>query len=336
MRYKLWFSIACVVLLLLTLTSVSACNKTPEPEQPPETTMPAAPATEEPITSDSPPAPPATEEPREYTFLWEIKSDTTRVHLLGSIHVGSLDIYPLAQSIEDAYDAAEYLVLEIDTSEISDDEAAIQLIRYGLDAGGSDLSTKVSEELYTWLTDEFARFDVDLSLLASFRPWVISLTLNQFQVEELGYEAQYGIDMYFQNQAIVADKEILELESAAYQFEVLSSIPDDLWVLDLEKVMQKPLDKEEMERLYDAWLAGDTNFMAELVFAPLNDDPRMAPIYEVMFDVRNAQMLEKIMDYLADNETYFVIVGAGHLVGENGLLKLLEEQGYTVTQVERR
>jgi uncharacterized protein YbaP (TraB family) len=44
-------------------------------------------------------------------------------------------------------------------------------------------------------------------------------------------------------------------------------------------------------------------------------------------------MAEKIEEFLADDEIYFVVVGAGHLVGENGLINLLKNQGYETEQL---
>lgn len=336
-KTRLLFAVVVLISLLLLLT-VSACANKNEVEPvdssglPPTVESPKAPDT----APVSDPVIPDEAEVKEYAFLWEIASGTTKIYLLGSIHIASLDIYPLAQSIEDAYAEAEYLVLELDSTQTSEAETTQLIVQHALYPPDTNLKAEISAELYTWLSEEFGQSGIEISQLAPFRPWFISLSLTQLQTQDLGYEAQYGIDMYFQNKAVVSGKEILELESAEYQFEVLGSIADDLWIFDLENTMQYPMVEGDMERFYDAWLQGDVNFMEKLALEPLIEYPQLKPLYDVMFDVRNAQMAEKIAGYLADDKVYFVIVGAGHLVGETGLISVLEEQGYAVSQVERQ
>jgi len=65
----------------------------------------------------------------------------------------------------------------------------------------------------------------------------------------------------------------------------------------------------------------------------LPPDPSLAPVVQKLFDERNVKMLAKIEGYLNSNGSYFVIVGAGHLVGKRGLVELLKSKGYAVEQL---
>src|SRR4030042_3960106 len=66
------------------------------------------------------------------SFIWEISSDSTQVYLLGSVHVASQDLYPLNNSIEDAFNSSTYLVVEVNTDNLTPDEANQLLMDYGM------------------------------------------------------------------------------------------------------------------------------------------------------------------------------------------------------------
>ena len=63
------------------------------------------------------------------------------------------------------------------------------------------------------------------------------------------------------------------------------------------------------------------------------DERRFSSINEMLIIRRNRNIVLKIDDYLKTKATYFVVVGAGHLLGEKGIIQLLKERGYTVEQL---
>jgi uncharacterized protein YbaP (TraB family) len=65
----------------------------------------------------------------------------------------------------------------------------------------------------------------------------------------------------------------------------------------------------------------------------MKEDPRMSSIIDKLYNKRNEKMASKIQEYLKTKETYFVVVGAGHLVGSKGIIEILREKGYTVEQL---
>jgi uncharacterized protein YbaP (TraB family) len=127
---------------------------------------------------------------------------------------------------------------------------------------------------------------------------------------------------------------ILELESTEYQFQILSSIPDDLIIESLQEDLDYYSAGEDFEELFTTWEEGDYLKMESLVFGSLDQNPELSLFYETVFDKRNITMAEKIEGYLENDETYFVVVGAGHLVGDNGLVNLLGKKGYSIRQLE--
>ena len=270
------------------------------------------------------------------SFIWKVTSETTHVYLLGSIHVASQELYPLDKTIDDAFDSTDYLVVEFNTNNLTQGHAMQLLLEYGTYPQGDGLKKNVPEDLYNKLETQFQEFNMDMSSFDSFRPFVAYNVLSQLILESFGYDSEYGIDLYFMNLADEYNKSILELESPDYQMYLLSSIPDETII----GLMQYDIDNWETEyylqELFDAWVAGDAVKIETLVFEVLVEEPEMvAPYFEIMVDRRNFEMLEKIKGYLADDKVYFIVVGAGHLVGENGLINLLKNAGYDVEQLDK-
>jgi uncharacterized protein YbaP (TraB family) len=149
---------------------------------------------------------------------------------------------------------------------------------------------------------------------------------------ELGYESEYGIDTHFLEEAEADGRDILELESAEFQFDIFDSLSDELQIMLLEDAVDNPVTGDDMEALFEAWSTGDVAKMEQMVFEDIEEDENYRIFLNIIGDERNFQMTEKIEQYLQDDGIYFVVVGAAHLVGENGIINLLDSQGYQVTQ----
>jgi uncharacterized protein YbaP (TraB family) len=304
-RYKLSINILAVLLLVLIFFST---------------------------TCGCPAVSPTPTEAQGKSFIWKVSSTTTSAYLLGSIHAAKPDIYPLDSAIEDAFASAKYLVVEVNVNNVDNQKVTDILLEHGVYPLGEGLRDNLSSSLYDALTEQFERFGVNIAILDSYRPWVILMTLEQLTLQDLGYLPENGIDYYFLDKA-AQTKMILELETAEFQLELLYSLPDELIIKSLEYDVENMTLQEDMEELLQIWEDGDAAKMESMLFEGLTEEPELAPYYEKLFDERNFIMAVKIEEFLADDEIYFVVVGAGHLVGENGLVNLLSEKGYTIEQL---
>jgi len=273
------------------------------------------------------------EEEKEKSFIWQVSSDVSTIYLLGSIHVASFGIYPLDSTIEDAFKIADNLVVEVNVKEVDEMETTELMLEHGIYSEGDGLRKNVPKDIYEKLDEYFWEWGIDIAALDMFRPWVIYLMMEQLRMEELNCSQQYGIDVYFIEKAIRDEKDIFELETAVYQIKLLRMVLDDLMFLMLEEDLTDPITQEDYDFMLEAWEDGDVEKMESIVFEGLANEPGLAFFYEKMYDERNIRMANKIEGFLADKETYFVVVGAGHLVGENGLVSILDDRGYEVVQL---
>ena len=99
----------------------------------------------------------------------------------------------------------------------------------------------------------------------------------------------------------------------------------------LMKTTVKDIDMLESEfgDLLKAWQSGDSEKLEKL----LNEAMEEAPvIYKRLVTERNRRWLSKIEELTRGKENAIIIVGAGHLVGTNGVVELLKKKGYKVAQ----
>ncbi len=160
------------------------------------------------------------------------------------------------------------------------------------------------------------------------------LLIFQTQLKRMGLDNSIGIDNHFIQQAKNVRKPIQELETAEFQMKLLSSLPEKLQdELPLATLLQVEQGSELMDRTFAAWRAGDANAMEEVVAYQVRDYPFLRPVMDKLLDERNDEMSKKIDRMLQNGKTYFVAVGAGHLVGQRGIVEQLKARNYRVDQM---
>lgn len=266
------------------------------------------------------------------SFLWKVQSKTNTVYVLGSIHYLKKEMYPLDEKIEKAFEQADVLAVEADVTNI--EKVDVQKLFGGAFYTESEtLEKHLSPKTYALLKQELNELGASLEVANKYKPWFLAISLVSLEISKLGFDPNYGIDRYFLSRASET-KKILELESLEYQFHLSSSLPEkdqELFLLYTLKDV-KVLDKE-LDRLMKAWSTGDERGIESIITRTVKEDKRLVPIYEKFIYQRNRNMASKIEDYLKAKETYFIIVGAGHLVGSQGIIQILKGKGFTVEQL---
>lgn len=266
-------------------------------------------------------------------FLWEVRSGTNTVHLLGSIHFARADLYPLAAEIDEAFERSKYLVVE---ANISDTTTAFPaLMEKAFYGSGDSIRNHVSAETLRLLERKLSEYGLELAAFETFKPWLLSFSLLGMDLQRLGILPQHGIDMHFLKKA--GKRQILELESSAEQTRILDGF-DDAGQEALLRGALADFEKTrvEMEEIIDSWKAGDTRRVERVFARQARESSALGEVYDELLGSRNRRMVTKIDEYLRSGETHFVVVGAGHLVGREGLVTLLRERGYRPVQVRRR
>ena len=269
-------------------------------------------------------------------FCWKVAGAAGgAVYLLGTIHVGRADFYPLPAVIETAFKTADTLVTETDLVEPQDSARLLKLL---LQKGMYPLGDSVENHIGAETRAHLAKYIAGAKELASdythLKPWFLSVAIAVVEAKRQGLDTNSGIDRHFVDEATAMKKPIETLETSEFQLELMNSFSEELQdrlllsaLLDTEK---KP---ELMDHMLQAWKTGDADALHAMTMRYLRDYPVLKPVFEKMFDERNDAMSEKIESFLKTPKTYFVAVGAGHLTGERGLIAELRARNYTVEQL---
>jgi len=272
-------------------------------------------------------------------FLWKATSKTTTVYLLGSLHVAKPDLFPLPKAIEDAFADSRKLVVEVNVEGLDQLKILQQTFEKGMypKDKGETLSKAVSKETLKLLEKYCAeKKELKMAALEPMRPWLLTMLLMAEELKASGFSEE-GIDKHFLKKAKTQKKPIMELETAGAQLDLFTQMTPEVQDKMLAKTLTEAGSmKNQMEKIIAAWKAGDAEAMTETVLRdPVRRHPESKAVMVKLFDDRNAKMVEKIEGMLKDNETCFVMVGAGHLVGEKGIVKLLQDKKIEVEQVKR-
>jgi hypothetical protein len=266
-------------------------------------------------------------------FLWKVKSKTATVYLLGSVHAAKKELYPLDAAITKAFQASDTVVFEVPMDNQTQLDAAVKLARAARYADGDSLEKHLDKETKKQLEEYLTRAKLKPKAFAGFRPWFVAMNIVLLEVQKAGYSASQGVDLHFLKKAQAAKMPILGLETVDDQVGVFKSLDAKTQV----KMLKQALDEaaktgETLDKTLKAWTTGDAKALDELMLKPLRTS-EYKTLYKELFLDRNAKMAKKIEGYLSTDKTYFVIVGAGHLVGKGSIVDLLKSaKRYDVEQ----
>lgn len=260
--------------------------------------------------------------------------------LFGSIHVGREDYYPLPDYVLNAFHQSDSLAVELDIVAFEKDMSAqMSAILPLVYQDGTTISDHIPKELYDKCVDILKEYNSYLSGLDIYCPAFWSSMIDSLMVAELGGDVDLGIDRHLLDLANKANKEILEIESAKFQYQMMADFDDDVQIALLESSVESYEDKkkakEDLKDMMDLWASGDEKAFAEYLAA---DDEDMteeekqsyAKYEKAMLTDRNLSMAQYARQALASGKEVFICVGAAHIVGEGAVVDLLEEQGYIV------
>ena len=268
---------------------------------------------------------------QEKSFLWKAQSKTNTVFLLGSVHFLRKENYPLKSAIEQAYQKAKRIVLEIDLQSAAPDKIQSLIVQKGLYPDGSSLQQSVSGETFSLLEKRAQEFGLPVAALNRFRPWYAAVTLLSLKLNRLGFDQKQGLDRYFFDRAAKDKKDIAGLETLEYQIGVFDQMsPSDQEQMLLQTLKEMDLLEKDLDKLIQGWLAGDIEALDALLLESFRQFPKMQKI--ILVD-RNRQWLPKIESLLSQGDPCLVVVGAAHLVGKEGVIEMLKTRGYTVEQL---
>jgi len=274
-------------------------------------------------------------------LLWKVEDADNAVYLLGSFHMLRKDDYPLSADVDRAFADAEALVLELSPEEMTSPQLGIAMAQAALRSDGSrladDLTPELSAKLETWAAANekgLAAMGLRADVLQRLDPWFVGLSITLVEMSKLGLDSELGLDMHMIRRARDAGIPAVGLEKGSEQIAIFEGMDKTEQLQFLAESLDEAQDAgAEMESLHSAWRRGDQDALWNGMAADLRRD--YPALYRRINVTRNdawMPRLQRMLDEERENDT-LVVVGALHLLGEDGVVEKLRAKGYKVERI---
>lgn len=281
--------------------------------------------------ADAPPVP----------LLWKVSDADNALYLLGSFHLLKPGDYPLSDDVEVALADAETLLFEISPEEMGSPALGAAMAQAAMRTDdtrlGDELTPEVAARLDAWLAANAAslqKMGMAPEALRIFEPWFAGLMISIVEMTNLGLDPELGLDMHLAEAARKADKPTAGLETGVQQIALFDGMGTQEQLQLLEEALGDAAEsRRQIEQLHAAWRAGDV----ETLWTGMAADMRLEypQLYRRINVERNdawVPTLEARLGQPGDDDT-LVVVGALHLLGDDGVVEKLRTLGYTVERI---
>jgi len=267
--------------------------------------------------------------PASKGLIWAVERDGKTSWLVGTLHLLPPEAYPLPAAEEAAFQSAETLIEEADPDELRTPEAAAKLLKRAFFPPGQTLQASVAASTFKVIVESATQAGLPVDAVQRMRPWMVAVTLAALEMQSAGFDPALGIDRHFRDRALAMKKPVRTLEGALEQVAMLEALGPALQdALVIEALQGASTEVTQVRTLMTAWQAGDASAIERLLVDSAKDAPA---IHQALFTDRNKRWVPKIEACLAAGRC-MVVVGAGHLVGTDGLVDLLSRRGYRLIQ----
>lgn len=260
---------------------------------------------------------------QENTVLWKISGNNlkTESYLLGTIHVMCPEDFVMLDKVKKAVGEVDQVIFEVD---LFNAENTALMQQKMMVAAPNFLSTLDAGQIKL-IDSVLTANELSIRMFDMLHPAMVMslLTLKSFNCPDIMNVKSVEKEVY----TLAQNKKIADLETVDFQMDMLVKIATAQYfyqylklyhdVSSLTQKMVQAYNKEDLEALQH--IIEDPNWMTP-------------EVYDLMLTQRNVKWIEKLPIQIAESKS-LIAVGAAHLIGEVGLIKLLRDKGYTVTPV---
>ncbi len=263
--------------------------------------------------------------------VWKVSGEQHSLYIGGTLHILKPSDFPLPKQFDEAYSVTETLVLEADLSDFGSGDAQNELTSMMMWQDGSKLSDHLNAATLERLTKKLKTYGLPANVLMDFKPGLASMTMGMIELGSHGLSEE-GVDTFYDKKARKDNRKIVGLETTKQQLGFVANMgmknPDafiNYSIDDLNEI--GPV----IDKLSKAWRQGDMQALSVLMIDKMQS--LYPDIYSSLLVERNKAWLPKLIEMLGDAETELVLVGVGHLAGEDSVLALLKGAGYKIEQL---
>jgi uncharacterized protein YbaP (TraB family) len=255
-------------------------------------------------------------------LLFKAQKGAQTLYLFGTVHFGSRSQQAISQPVEMAIKQSDALVLE---AELGGNINFPSLVEHPV----KDVLT--SDELAK-LNDIASESQLSIDMLKTLPSWQAALILQQRVFTALDFHAEFGVEHQLSSWAQTHALPVKGLESLQFQIDLLADQPQGGKQMLLQTIEEWPYTENNIQCLIKSWSHGDVaNLEAMQQIDSDNDD-----FYQRFLIDRNENWVRSLVTSSEYQKgTYFVAVGTLHLVGQESVVALLKQQGFSIEQISR-
>lgn len=262
--------------------------------------------------------------------VWRISKDGQSFYIGGTCHALRPSDYPLPPEFELAYSLTDTLVFEMDPSETNDPTFTFQLLKAASYEGKRNLKSILSKKNYKALAKKCQQNEFSIEVFNKTKPGMVIMMLMVKELDKFGVTEE-GVDLHFHKRALQDQKELLALETAEFQIDLIASLGEGMenkiikyGLKDIENL------RKNFDTLVNTWKEGDLKDINKHFVKGIREYPK---IHKKLLINRNKEWISYLEALTYTPEIEFVLVGLAHMAGEQGLIALLEKKGYTIEQI---
>lgn len=262
--------------------------------------------------------------------LFVARDADSTMYLYGTIHLRRPGGDWGGENAKAALASADELWTEMNMTPETDAEVQQLVLALGLSAE-RPLSSRLTAKEYEQFSTVARTYGMAPEALNMMKPWLAALTLSMLPMMEAGYDPEAGVDEAVTTQAGEGVRR-RAFETAAQQIGFFANLSDEAQMQFLRDAIAEAAEgPAALDELSIAWERGDLAALERLV---IDEFKAEAPeVYDVIFTQRNRAWTQTLMAELEGEGVDFVAVGAGHMLGEDGLVAMLRARGVSVERV---
>ncbi|MEM9810847.1 MAG: TraB/GumN family protein [Pseudomonadota bacterium] len=258
---------------------------------------------------------------------WIVSDADSEIILFPTIHILPDDLVWRTPSLNAAISAADEVWFEVPLADSQDPATMGPLIAELGMSRGLQLRQRLDPETYAALEEVLNALGLPLASFEPMRPWFAAINISILSLTEAGFNPDAGVERALQRE--VDGKTLRHFETTEQQLRFFADLPDAVEVAFLQSTLEDPENStRDLLQLAEDWAKGDLSGLEALLIADIRDVSE--ELYQVLIVQRNQAWAEILDQELQGSGKAFVAVGAGHLVGEEGLPALLAARGYDV------
>jgi uncharacterized protein YbaP (TraB family) len=262
--------------------------------------------------------------------LYAVRDADSTMYLYGTVHVRPRGADWANARVRAAIDESEEVWTELMMSPEADAQTQALAQRYG--RAERPLSSWLNEEENARFNAAVAKIGLPQGALEGLQPWAAALTLTVVPLMQAGYDPQSGVDRSLDAYADNAGKRMRALETAEQQYMFFANMSAEMQrEMLIEAIAQVDSVDEMIGAMSETWERGNEAALARVVIEETRRD--YPELYRTLFVVRNNAWMDELTREMEGSGVDFIAVGAGHVIGPDGLVAQFRARGYRVERV---